>query len=332
MSSISQQTDQVRTKVLYSEVDPPFNGYLEVLGKVTKLAREILNGSLEAYESEKGFEFNSEYVKELDQTISLRFLELQSSLDVKKVSQENWEQSNNDTIDYMEQNIEDTTSKLRETHSRLQDRIKRVRELYESVGKVNSEAEILLEGNTSLTTTRSEWEKELGQQLTEKLIKQNYLRRAGGSGGEEKYRVYDNFSKGPKELKHINQSIRADISRLSQELISYKSKWLEDANIFTRVTSVLREELAKRDLHVDVDMDEEMEEDDDEDQDNDRYKKQMAIEEAFEENMEDDDIAEVDDDANLEEVELASVNNNEVTPSSTKALPARSSTDDAELL
>lgn len=278
------QTEQVRTKVLYSEVDAPFNGYIDILGKVTKLANHVLNGKLQEHESEAAFQFNALYVKDLEQATDLRFLELQSSLDVKKIAQENWEQSNNDTIEYMETKLKDTIPELSNLQTKLRDRIIRIRELYESVSKVNTEVEVLLEGNTSLTATRSEWEEELGSQLTEKLIEQNYLRKSGTSDNEDKYRVYDNFTKGPKELKHINTSIRTDIDRLNQEVNAYKSKWTKDAEIFTRITSVLREELIKRDMNtnIDVEMDEE-DEDQEEEANKDRYKRQRALEEEEEE-------------------------------------------------
>lgn len=298
--STPSQTEQVRTKVLYSEVDAPFNGYIDILGKVSKLANHVLNGKLQEHESEAAFQFNASYVNDLEQATDLRFLELQSSLDVKKIAQENWEQSNNDTIEYMETKLKDTIPELNNLQTKLRDRIIRIRELYESVSKVNTEVEVLLEGSTSLTATRSEWEEELGSQLTEKLIEQNYLRKSGTSDNEDKYRVYDNFTKGPKELKHINTSIRTDIDRLNQEVNAYKSKWMKDAEIFTRITSVLREELIKRDMNtnIDVEMDEE-DEDQEEEANKDRYKRQRALEEEEED---EEDREEVFDETNhLEE-------------------------------
>lgn len=278
MSANSFQTEQVRTKVLFSEVDTPFNGYLDILGKVTKLTNQVLTGQLENYETDNKVEFNEQFIDGLVQVTDLKFLELQSSIDVKKVAEENWEQANNDTIERMEDQLESKIPEMRDSYISLQDRIARVRKLYAAVSKVNSEMETLLESNTSLSTTKSEWEHELGPELTEKLIKQNYLRKSGKSNGEDRYRVYDNFTKGPKELKHINKSIKSDIDRLSQELDLYKQKWLQDADIFTRITSVLREELAKRDMDVDVEMDEDDDQDEREDgQEIERYRRQRSI-------------------------------------------------------
>lgn len=313
------QTEQVRNKVLYSEVDVQHNGYLEALGKVTKLAKSILNSGLQSYEAQENVQFGIEHVKDLEQNASLKFMEYQSSLDVKKLAQENWEQSNHETIDIMETNMSSMISDLRSAHESLQERIERVRVLYDSVTKVNTEAENLLEGNTSLTATLSEWEEELGAPLTDKLIKKGYLREAGTSGGEQRYRAYDNFTKGPKELKHMNQSIKEDISRLTNELGSYKEKWLQDAEIFTRITSVLKEELIKRDMNVDIDMEEEEEEEEEDDEDDEEeeeheqeHEQEEEIEEEEDEN--DDEEQEEDYDENLHDDEPVEEGINENEP------------------
>lgn len=286
MSSLNAlQTEQVKTKVLYSEVDIPFNGYLDALNRTTKLVKSILSGGLQSYETQEGTQFSEEYVKNLEQNASLKYLELQTSIDVKKSAQENWEQSNNDTIATMENAVPEMTDRLTDANLRLEERIERVRVLYDSVKRVNTETENLLEGNTSLTTIRSEWVKELGGPLTDKLIKQGYMRKADGGDGEERYRVYDNFTKGPKELRHINQSIKADISRLTEELSVYKSRWLEDANVFSRITSALREELVKRNMNVDVDMDE-RDEEEEEDEEEEREEHDVEEEDIDEEEEE----------------------------------------------
>lgn len=248
MSLTPLQMDQVRTKVSYSEVDLPYNGYMDILANVTKLSGNILRGQLQKYTDEQKFEFNGDHVQELGNMADQKFLELQSSLDVKKVAQENWDQSNTETVRNMDERIQDVMPQLEEVRDNLQGRLSRVRELYDSVSKVNNELEVLLEGRTSLAASRSQWEKELGNSLTEKLIERNYLRKTGSN--EEKYRVYDNFTKGPNELRHTNKTIKTDIERLSEELGSYKVNWLKDADIFSQMTSVLKEEMGKRDLDI----------------------------------------------------------------------------------
>ncbi|GAV52611.1 hypothetical protein ZYGR_0AG06020 [Zygosaccharomyces rouxii] len=283
MSLTPLQMDQVRTKVSYSEVDLPYNGYMDILAKVTRLSGNILKGQLQKYSEQQKVEFNDDYVQELETTADQKFLELQSSLDVKKVAQENWDQSNSETVRNMEEKIQDVMPKLEEIRDSLQNRTSRVRELYDSVSKVNNELEVLLEGRTSLTASKPQWEKELGVSLTEKLIGQNYLRKTG-SNGEEKYRVYDNFTKGPNELRHTNKAIKIDIERLSEELGTYKTKWLKDADIFSQMTSALREEMGKRDLDIQQaeDEDEEMEDDEepeDEPEDNEPEDENMLEEE-----------------------------------------------------
>lgn len=254
--------EQVRTKVFYSEVDLPYNGYMDILAKITKLSTQILKGRLQEYSSELQFEFDEGFIAELENNADQKFLELQSSLEVKKVAQENWDQSYGETGQFNEDKLQDILPQLKDLRSDLQSRTVRVREMYESVNKVNRELEILVEGRTSLTSSKVQWEKELGVNLTERLIKQGYLKKTG-SQEEEKYRVFDNFTKGPDELKHTNKTIKSDIERFSEEVATYKTKWLKDADIFSKMTSALKEEMGKRDLDLqyqDVEEEEEVDE------------------------------------------------------------------------
>lgn len=262
MSLTPVQMEQVRTKVFYSEVDLPYNGYMDILAKITKLSTQILKGRLQDYSSELKFEFDEGFIAELENNADQKFLELQSSLEVKKVAQENWDQSYGETGQFMEDKLQDILPQLKDLRSELQSRTVRVREMYESVNKVNRELEILVEGRTSLTSSKVQWEKELGVNLTERLIKQGYLKKTG-SQEEEKYRVFDNFTKGPDELKHTNKTIKSDIERFSEEVATYKTKWLKDADIFSKMTSALKEEMGKRDLDLqyqDVEEEEEVDE------------------------------------------------------------------------
>lgn len=262
MSLTPVQMEQVRTKVFYSEVDLPYNGYMDILAKITKLSTQILKGRLQEYSSELQFEFDEGFIAELENNADQKFLELQSSLEVKKVAQENWDQSYGETGQFMEDKLQDILPQLKDLRSDLQSRTVRVREMYESVNKVNRELEILVEGRTSLTSSKVQWEKELGVNLTERLIKQGYLKKTG-SQEEEKYRVFDNFTKGPDELKHTNKTIKSDIERFSEEVATYKTKWLKDADIFSKMTSALKEEMGKRDLDLqyqDVEEEEEVDE------------------------------------------------------------------------
>ncbi|SJM86747.1 uncharacterized protein ZBIST_3021 [Zygosaccharomyces bailii] len=267
MSLTPVQMDQVRTKVSYSEVDLPYNGYMDILSKVTKLTNQILKGKLHEYSTASSFEFNETFITELENNAEQKFLELQSSLEVKKMAQENWDQCNSEIVQRMEYEIQEKLPDLKRLAADLQSRITRVRGLYESVNYVNRELDILVEGRTSLTCGKVQWEKELGTALVGKLIKQGYLKKIGPQE-EGRYRVLDNFTKGPNELKHINKTIKSDIDKLSEELTTYKMKWVKDADIFSKMTSALKEEMAKRDLNLQYqDMEEEEDVDEVEEQD-----------------------------------------------------------------
>lgn len=277
-----RQIDQVRTKVHYSEVDTPFNKYLDILGKVTKLTGSIINGTLSNDDS-KTETFTEENISQLKESAQLRFLDLQSSIDTKKAADENWETCQQETLAKLE-NLEDKLPNIKSTHSKLLLRIGKLQGLYDSIRVINREVEGLSEGRTSLVVTRSEWEKELGSELVRFLIEKNYLKLVDSGlkkdSSEEKYRVYDDFSKGPKELESINALMKSDIEKVSQEVSSYKEKWLRDAEIFGKITSIFKEELMKRDgLLIETEgdnIDDDYESDEDEER-KERFKRQRSM-------------------------------------------------------
>ncbi|CAI4047675.1 Mft1p SKDI_13G0770 [Saccharomyces kudriavzevii IFO 1802] len=249
MTLSEKQIDQVRTKVHYSEVDTPFNKYLDILGKVTKLTESIINGNLSNDDS-KTEALTVQNVSQMKESIQLRFLDLQSSIDTRKAADENWETCQQETLVKLG-NLGSKLPIIKGIHSKLLLRIGKLQGLYDSVQVINREVEGLSEGRTSLVVTRSEWEKELGSDLVDFLIEKNYLKLVDSglkkNTTEERYRVYDDFSKGPKELESINISMKCDIEKVRQEVSSYKDKWLRDAEIFGKITSIFKEELLKRD-------------------------------------------------------------------------------------
>ena len=95
--------------------------------------------------------------------------------------------------------------------------------------------------------------------------------------------MYEDFSNGPKEARRLNIAMKSDITKLTKEIDLYKHKWLKDADIFSKITNVLQDELSKRDVPLngpDIDMEgNENSDEDDEDEarnnaDEDRLKRQ----------------------------------------------------------
>ena len=169
-----KQVDQVRTKVHYSEVDTPFNKYLDILGKVSKLTESIINGRL-SNDISKNEALTEQNISQLTESAQLRFLDLQSSIDTKKAADENWETCQQETLAKLE-NLGDKLPNIKSIHSKLLLRIGKLQGLHDSVRVINREVEGLSEGRTSLVVTRSEWEKELGSDLVKFLIEKNYLK------------------------------------------------------------------------------------------------------------------------------------------------------------
>lgn len=182
------------------------------------------------------------------------------------------------------ENLKDKLPDIKSIHSKLLLRIGKLQGLYDSVQVINREVEGLSEGRTSLVVTRAEWEKELGTDLVKFLIEKNYLKLVDPGlkkdSSEERYRIYDDFSKGPKELESINASMKSDIENVRQEVSSYKEKWLRDAEIFGKITSIFKEELLKRDGLLNEaegdNIDEDYESDEDEER-KERFKRQRSM-------------------------------------------------------
>lgn len=287
MSLTDAQIKQVKEKVLFSEFDTPFSRYFDLVGKVTKLSNQVLNATLtDDTETDNGRKntLSDTLVRELKESSELHFLDAQSSIEVKKVAFENWQQSNDKVKDNIETNAEQAIPQLKDIHTRLRSRIMKIRKIYENVQMVNREFEALSEGRTSLTVSREEWEEELGKDITDELIQKKYLKvdtNSRYSEKSEKFRVYDDFSKGPKEAKRLNVNMKSDIAKLGQELSIYKDKWRKDADIFSNITNILQDELVRR--NVEMENDENMEdneesEESEDDQNQKRYKRQKAFE------------------------------------------------------
>lgn len=286
MSLTDIQSKQIKNKVLYSELDTPFNKYFDILSRSTKLCNQILKGQLKEEEGTEN-QLSKSLIQELRSSAEARFLEAQLSIETKKIRFENWQQSNQDTQNHVDEHVKAVLPELRETRLRLAERLARIRNVYDSVYSVNNEIEALSEGRTSITVTKQQWEKELGPELTEKLISKKYLRldNRGSSMTEQKFRVYDDFSRGPKEVRHFNKKMRSDIDKLSIELGTYKDKWLKDADVFSKITEVLQDELTRRNLEVSKSQENNESSDDDDDEENiNRHDRQRNIEDIEESN------------------------------------------------
>ncbi|KAL3233535.1 THO complex subunit MFT1 [Nakaseomyces bracarensis] len=285
MSASEDQVNQVKDKVKFSDVDSPFTRYLEVLGKVVSMSDDMLGGTLDEEKLKEVMDQGN--IQKLENAAEARFMDAQTNIDVKKIGYENWQTYNEKTMNLLKDGNEidgETLDNLQNFQANLQERIQRVSDMYDSVKKVNKELASLSEGKSSLTVPRKEWEEELGQELTQKLIDRRYLQdkhggnerkhlklntnstyeadrfnvsnsNEKGSGDSKRFydsangetlTAYDDFSKGPAELKHIQSMLKDDIFRLKEEVESYKQKWMTDAELFTKISSSLRVELDKR--------------------------------------------------------------------------------------
>ena len=322
MSSVDISTKQVKAKVLYSELDVPFNKYLEVLSKTTRLAYKVLNGTLDKNNEEDIELFNAQTIDEMLDTSQLRYLALQNSIESKKVSYENWLQHNQILLDTVEDRAHDMLKDLKKCRDQLHLKLDRLTNMYKNIDTINKEIESLNDGRTKISISREQWESQLGKPLTDLLIKNNYLRRDTSQRiivediNKVKYRTIDDFSVGPQEAEQVNKTLKDDITKLTKELNQYKDQWLKDAEIFTKITDLFQEELRKRQLTLnqdnkdsDVDMDIDVEEQSDvevpeaEVDDFERYSDGYSDDVDLDEEVEDDDDVEELNEASESETE-----------------------------
>ncbi|CCK70650.1 Mft1p KNAG_0E03970 [Huiozyma naganishii CBS 8797] len=236
------QRKRVKSKVLYSELDLPYNRYLDTLKRVSNLTSRVLSGQLD-----KDDPLNAREIQELKETAQLRFLELQNSIEVMKVSTENWQSNNELSKLNAEEGAKEALPAVKSVHKQLLQRMQAIRNTYDNVTAHNTEIEQLSEGRTTLSVSREQWEAQLGAELTKQLIEKSVL-RVDNNSSVEKYRVYGDFSVGLKESKRCNVEMKSDIAKLADEVNLYKHKWLKDANVFSKITAVLQEELTRRDF------------------------------------------------------------------------------------
>ncbi|EDO16614.1 hypothetical protein Kpol_520p37 [Vanderwaltozyma polyspora DSM 70294] len=283
VSLTAQQVRLVNMKVDYSENDSSFNSYLDVVNKVMKLSNTILRGELPedgdgSSENSQKVNFDKDSIKELKQLAELRYLELQTSLETKKTIYENWEQSNESIVKRLSSDALNKNKPMLEKYkSELQQRMFRIREMYNAVKKINREVEALVVSKTTLMVTYQEWVDKLGKEFTDKLIARQYLKPFNREV-EGKYKVFDNFNRTPEELKKSNEAMKVDIEKLTVDLTEYKDKWLKDADVFSKVSSLLMQELENRNIKLDTNEEEEEEEDEEEDEDRRRYLLNKEIE------------------------------------------------------
>ena len=293
LSDISRK--QVKNKVLYSELDVPFNKYLDTLSKVTRLTNKILHGQLNQNDEDDMSIFSLDTIEEIFDMAQLRFLSLQNSIESKKVSHENWQQSNQYLLHTVDEKAQEALPQLKQFHAQLKFKLDRLTKMSDSINKINKEIESLSDGRTRISITRKQWESQLGVPVTERLISENYLRKSTSNNSnvsdpqEIKYSALDDFSVGPEESKKINNTLKDDLQKLQKELTHYKDLWLKDAEVFVRITDLFQEELKKRQLNsgnnTDMDMDEDVIEEDE--YSSIRHQRTNAAEEEEEEQEED---------------------------------------------
>ena len=285
MSLTPNEIRQIKDKVLYSEIDTSFTKYMEGVTNTASICNQLLRGELAVptEENKDAIPFNGDIVKNLSESTDLHFLEVQSSIDIKKTTVENWQQSNDNVKNDIKNNVSEVLPELKAIHGRLRGRIQKIQALYNNVKSINKGFNELATNNTDLTVTQEEWENELGKDITKELITKNCLQiknnsryASSGKTGDptkDRYGVYENFSKGPKEAKQLNKTMKSDIEKLTKEIDEFKKKWQKDADVFTKVTNVLQEELSKRDqkLHeFDIEMDGNEDSDDEYEEDDER--------------------------------------------------------------
>ncbi|CCE61846.1 hypothetical protein TPHA_0B01730 [Tetrapisispora phaffii CBS 4417] len=258
----AEQYKHAVTKVRYNDVDPSFYNYMELINKITKLSKSVLTGVLPEENNDDSGEnvnkeisenkFNLDTILNLEQSLDLKYLTLTNELDIKKVTFENNIQKTDRNLAALQSHVQKTLPEMKYYRTTMQNRTRRLRDMYSSILNINEELYALAAGKTSLAASLSEWEEKLGKELTSKLIQQNYMKSTGSEsdGKDQLYKISDNLNKSPGELRFVNASIRKDIQKLVKELELSKNKWSKDADIFDKISEVLKVELVNRNVEL----------------------------------------------------------------------------------
>lgn len=305
MALSQKEIIEVQTKVFHTDADNAYNSYLDILERVSKLSYNILNGTLEESDYETTA-FNEVNMNKLKQQAQLAYINLQTSMDMKKTKIENWDQSNKEKLQKTAEHVDTTLPILRDMRENIQNKMRRLRNMYDSVETLNQELMTISKGRLLLVATKSEWESKLGAELTSKLIEERYLTQNDKNSryitSETKYQIYDSFGTSVSELQHINRSLKSDLNNLKGNVEVYKEKWMEDSKVLMKVADVLKEEMIKRNMIAETPdiqgSDDEWDEEDEE-----RYNRQVRHD-SENEDLEEESDKEMDDiSANEEEEE-----------------------------
>lgn len=253
----------VRTKVQYNESDLPFNKYLSILHGVNDLTHKLLYGEINKFDTvvdetdpyDKSFKLNDTVINKCRDTLQLRYLELVQSLETRKTEMDNWQESNEKTMNIIQNDLNDKLPHMYEVRDQLRGKIKRLNKLYDNVNKINVALMDINRGNIVISVSKRQWNDTLGESLTDKLIQKKILKKENNTNAidplNERYSIYDNFTETAKIMKQQNINVTQDIANLNNDLKKYKENWLQDAKIFSKISSVLQDEIHRRSNMVD---------------------------------------------------------------------------------
>ncbi|SCU98660.1 LADA_0H14554g1_1 [Lachancea dasiensis] len=269
----SNEIKAVERRLAVYNPDTQLNTYLSAVSELSTVCFAALTGKLEDKHA-----LSLENVQNWRKNLKLKRLDAELYVEVEKLKVAMEAQSADQNIDEIKQHLKKDLTKLSEGNEVMRRRNMMLRTLNSHIDLVNEQMEDMQRGRSKLSAPHDEWEKQLGTDEVTAMLDANVLKRElvkvreGDTEIEyEELSLLANFSKDTTELQRTNSSMKDSAKRLRTELQEYQDKWSHNAGLFDKISDVLKEELAKRELSVQEaaiqdTMDEEDEVEDEEDE------------------------------------------------------------------
>lgn len=137
----------------------------------------------------------------------------------------------------------------------------------------NEESVNLNTRTTTLKHTKEEWIEILNDSgAFQKLFDGKVFKKVG----DDLFSVTEELFDGEMELKHMNMLMKKDIERLKIDLDSYKKKWLDNYDVMSKISVIVKDRLKER--RTESGTNEEDYEEEEEDQEVERVKNDQMYE------------------------------------------------------
>ncbi|SCV99390.1 LAFE_0A02124g1_1 [Lachancea fermentati] len=248
---IEDEIRQVDKRLAVYSPDTQLNNYINAASDVNGLCYSILNGKLSDED-----DLTKEKLNKLKREIRLKLIEAQLYIDSEKIKTKIEDEASQENIDQIKRQMKDNLPLIQKLNDEIRRRNHMLKSMNAHISMANDILADMFNGNSELSATKEKWENILGATAFAKLSSSGVFKsrisfKEGVDGDKkeiEELVVYSNFSKDTSALKKTNELVKGDIKRLTEELASYKAKWSHNAEVFDKISEILKVEMAERNI------------------------------------------------------------------------------------